>query len=140
MYAVLAGGGKVGRYIAIDLLADGHDVTIIEPVAGRCDELLRDYELLVIRGDATDVRYLEEARTQRADVFVGTTGNDDANFVACQLARNSFNVPRVISRVNKPRNEELFSRLAIEAVSTTSLISRLIREQVTVGDLIHLYT
>lgn len=140
MYIVLAGGGKVGRYIAVELLADGHAVTIIEKVEARCEQLLRDHDLLVIHGDACDVRYLEQARLERADVFVATTGDDDDNFVACQLARTSFEVPRVISRVNTPRNEEIFSRLDIEAVSTTSLISRLIREEVTVGEMIHLYT
>jgi trk system potassium uptake protein len=140
MYIVLAGGGKVGRFIAVELLGDGHAVTIIERVEQRCENLLRDHDLLVIHGDACDVRYLEQARLERADVFVATTGDDDDNFVACQLARTSFGVPRVISRVNTPRNEEIFSKLDIEAVSTTTLISRLIREEVTVGDLIHLYT
>ena len=140
MYIVLAGGGKVGRSIAVDLLADGHDVTIIEKVEDRCEELLRDHDLLVIHGDACDVRYLEQARLERADVFVATTHDDDDNFVACQLALTSFSVPRAISRVNSPRNEEIFERMRIEAVSTTSLISRLIREELTVGQLIHLYT
>ena len=140
MYVVIAGGGKVGRYIARDLLVEGHDVAVIEPVEGRCDDLLRDHDLLVIRGDATEVRYLEDVRPGRADVFVATTGDDDANFVACQLARNTFGVPRVISRINKPNNTELFARMAIEGVSTTSLISRLIREQLSVGELIHLTT
>jgi trk system potassium uptake protein len=140
VYIVLAGGGKVGRSIAVDLLEDGHAVTIIEKVEQRCEQLLRDHDLLVIHGDACDVRYLEQARLERADVFVATTGDDDDNFVACQLAQTSFGVPRVISRVNTPRNEEIFSRLRIEAVSTTTLISRLIRDEVTVGDLIHLYT
>ena len=140
MYVVIAGGGKVGRAIAADLLRDGHDVAIIEPVEGRCQELMRDHDLLVIGGDATDVRYLEQTRPERADVFVATTKNDDVNFVACQLALTTFDVPRVLSRVNAPHNEELFQRLHIEAVSTTTLISRLIREQATVGDLIHLYT
>jgi trk system potassium uptake protein len=140
MYIVIAGGGKVGRYIATELLEDGHAVTIVEKVEARCEQLLRDYNLLVIHGDACDVRYLEQARLERADVFVATTGDDDDNFVACQLARTSFEVPRVISRVNTPRNEEIFAKLNIEAVSTTTLISRLIREEVTVGELIHLYT
>ncbi|MGM0818869.1 MAG: NAD-binding protein, partial [Actinomycetota bacterium] len=94
MYVVIAGGGRVGRYIAVDLIAEGHDVTIIEEVEDRCEDLLRDHDLLVIHGDACDVRYLEQARTERADVFVATTGIDDVNFVACQLARTSFEVPR----------------------------------------------
>lgn len=140
MYVVLAGGGKVGRYIATDLLHDGHDVTIIERVEDRCEQMLRDYDLLVIHGDACEGRYLEQARLERADVFVATTGSDEDNFVACQLARTTFNVPRLISRINTPRNEEIFKKLNIEGVSSTSLISRLIREEVTVGELIHLTT
>jgi trk system potassium uptake protein len=140
VYVVIAGGGKVGRFIAVELIRDGHDVTIIEKVEDRCEQLLRDHDLLVIHGDACDVRYLEQARPERADVFAATTGDDDDNFVACQLALTSFGVPRAIARVNSPRNEEIFERMNIEAVSTTSLISRLIREEVTVGELIHLYT
>lgn len=140
MYVVIAGGGKVGRSIAVDLLADGHEVTIIELIEDRCEELLRDHDLLVIHGDACEVRYLDQARLERADVFVATTHDDDDNFVACQLALASFSVPRAIARVNAPHNEEIFDRMNIEAVSTTSLISRLIREELTVGELIHLYT
>jgi trk system potassium uptake protein len=140
VYVVIAGGGKVGRFIAVELLEEGHDVAIIEKVEDRCEQLLRDHDVLVIHGDACDVRYLEQARPERADVFAATTGDDDDNFVACQLAITSFGVPRVVARVNSPRNEEIFERMGIEAVSTTSLISRLIREEVTVGELIHLYT
>jgi trk system potassium uptake protein len=140
VYVVIAGGGKVGRFIAVELLEEGHDVAIIEKVEDRCEQLLRDYDVLVIHGDACDVRYLEQARPERADVFAATTGDDDDNFVASQLAITTFGVPRVVARVNNPRNEEIFSRLGIEAVSTTSLISRIIREEVTVGEMIHLYT
>lgn len=140
MYAVFAGGGKVGRYIAHDLLVHDHHVAIVEPVPGRCDDLLREFDLLVVQGDATDVRDLAQVRPERADVFVATTHDDDANFVACQLALTAFEVPRVIARVNKPENEELFRRLGIEGISTTTLISRLIREQLTVGDLVHVAT
>ena len=140
MYAVIAGGGKVGRAIATDLLEDGHQVTIIELVPERTEGLQRLYDLMVIRGDATDVKYLEQARPERADVFVATTRGDDVNYVACQLASITFGIDRVLSRVNSPRNEDLFQAMGIEAVSTTSLISRLIREQATVGELIHLYT
>lgn len=140
MYVVIAGGGKVGRHIAVDLLEHGHEVTIIEQVAARCEDLLREHDVLVIVGDVGDVSDLEQARTERADVFVATTGDDDTNFVACTLAQTTFDVPRVIARVNAPRNEQLFRKLRIEAVSTTTLISRLIREQLSVGDLVHLYT
>ncbi|MGH3442316.1 MAG: potassium channel family protein [Nitriliruptorales bacterium] len=140
MYVVLAGGGKVGRYIAADLVQRGNDVAIIERVRDRCEELVASYDVLVIQGDACDVSYLEQAHVDRADVFVATTGDDDDNLVACQLARVEFGVKRVISRVNSPKNVEIFDALGIEAVSSTTLISRLLEEEVSVGDLIHLRT
>jgi trk system potassium uptake protein len=140
VYAVVAGGGKVGRAIAADLLEDDHEVTVVELLPERTEALQRRYDLLVIRGDATDVDVLEQARPERADVFVATTRHDDVNYVACQLATITFEVPRVLSRVNHPRNVELFQAMGIEGVSTTTLISRLIREQATVGELIHLTT
>jgi trk system potassium uptake protein TrkA len=140
VYVVIAGGGKVGRAIAADLLEDGHQVTVLELLPERTEALQRQYDLLVIKGDATDVSDLEQARPERADVFVATTRTDDVNYVACQLAKITFDVKRVLSRVNSPRNEQLFQAMGIEAVSTTTLISRLIREQATVGELIHLYT
>jgi len=141
VYVVISGGGKVGRSVAVDLLDEGHDVAIVERVADRGEELLRDNQrrFMVIHGDAGDVRYLEQARTDRADTFVATTRDDDDNFVACQLALTSFTVPRAIARVNSPRNEEIFTRMRIEAVSTTSIISHLLREELSVSDLIHLF-
>ncbi len=140
MYAVIAGGGKVGRHVAADLVVEGHQVTIIEPVPGRCEDLVREHDPLVIVGDATSPGDLEHARTERADVFLAATGDDDDNFVACQLALTTFSVPRVVARVNLPRNEALFRSLGIEAISTTTLISRLILEHLPVGELVHLST
>lgn len=140
MFVVIAGGGRVGRYIAADLAAQGHEVCVIERQRGRCEELVAEWPVLVIEGDACDVRYLEQARTDRADVFVATTGEDDDNLVACQLANVEFGVRRVISQVNSPKNVEIFEKLGIEAVSTTTLISRLLEEEVSVGELIHLRT
>lgn len=140
MFVVIAGGGKVGRYIATDLIQRGHEVSIIERRRGRCETLVANFPILVIEGDACDVEYLEQAQLDRADVFVATTREDDDNLVACQLARTEFGVRRVISRVNSPKNVEIFERMGIEAVSSTTLISRLLEEEVSVGDLIHLYT
>jgi trk system potassium uptake protein len=140
MYVVIAGGGKVGRFIAADLVQRGHDVCIIERVRDRCENLVANHPVLVIEGDAADVRYLEQAHTDRADVFVATTRDDDDNLVSCQLARVEFGVRRTISRVNSPKNVEIFEKMGIEAVSSTTLMARLLEEEVTVGELFHLYT
>jgi trk system potassium uptake protein TrkA len=139
MYVVIAGGGKIGRYIAQDLASKGNDVTVIERHPGRCETLVAETSVLVIEGDAGDVRYLEQAHLDRADVFVATTHEDDDNLVACQLAKIEFGVTRAISRVNTPKNVEIFEKLGIEAVSSTRLISELLENEFTVGELIHLY-
>jgi trk system potassium uptake protein len=138
VYVVIAGGGRIGRYIARDLTEKHHEVTVIERIASRCEELVAETDVLVIEGDACDVQYLEQAHTDRADAFVATTHEDDDNLVACQLARIEFDVRRSISRVNSPKNVEIFEALGIEAVSSTRLISELLENEFSVGELIHL--
>jgi trk system potassium uptake protein len=138
MYVVIAGGGKIGRYIARDLVEKGHEATIIERIGTRCEQLVAETDVLVIEGDACDVSYLEQAHTDRADVFVSTTHEDDDNLVAAQLAKIEFRVPRAISRVNTPKNVEIFESLGIEPVSSTRLISELLENEFSVGELIHL--
>ncbi len=138
MYVVIAGGGRIGRYIAEDQVAKGNDVTVIERMASRCETLVANFPVLVIQGDAGDTRYLEQAHLDRADVFVATTHEDEENLVACQLARVEFGVRRTISRVNTPKNVEIFTKLGIEAVSSTQLISQLLENEFGVGELIHL--
>jgi trk system potassium uptake protein len=138
VYIVLAGGGRIGRYIAKDMSEKGHEVTVIERIAARCEQLVVDTDVLVIEGDACDIAYLEQAHTDRADVFVATTHEDDDNLVACQLAKIEFGVKRAISRVNTPKNVEIFDALGIEPVSSTRLISELLENEFSVGELIHL--
>ncbi len=138
MYVIIVGGGRIGRYIAKDMTEKGHDVTVIERKAERCEQLVAETNVLVIEGDAGDVRYLEQAHVDRADVFVATTHEDDDNLVACQLAKIEFGVKRAISRVNTPKNVEIFETLGIEAVSSTRLISELLENEFTVGDLVRL--
>jgi len=138
VYVVIVGGGRIGRHIARDLYDNGHEVTVIERIANRCEQLVVDTDVLVIEGDACDVRYLEQAHTDRADAFVATTHEDDDNLVACQLAKIEFGVRRAISRVTTPKNVEIFETLGIEPVSSTRLISELLENEFSVGELIHL--
>jgi len=138
MYVVIMGGGRIGRYIAKDLSLNGHEVTVIERKVGRCELLVSETDVLVIEGDAGDVQYLTQAHTDRADVFLATTHEDEDNLVACQLAKIEFGVTRAISRVNTPKNVEIFDALGIEPVSSTRLISELLENEFSVGELIHL--
>lgn len=137
MYVVINGGGKVASYLARTLLENGHAVALIEKREEIARKLLSELpgDPLIIHGDGCDSIYQEDAGVSRADVFVAATGDDDDNLVACQLAKIAFGVPRSVARVNNPKNEHIFNALGIEAISSTTIISRLIEEEATVGDI-----
>lgn len=137
MFIVINGGGKVASYLAKTMLDSGHEVALIEKRSDVVERLVAELPdaALVIHGDGCDVHYQEDAGVSRADVFVAATGDDDDNLVACQLARVAFGVPRALARVNNPKNERIFNALGIEAVSSTTIISRMIEEEATVGDI-----
>ncbi len=126
MYIVIMGGGKVGAYLASVMLSSENEVALIEQSAENADLLSVAYEgqFLVINGDGCDSRFQEDAGIRRADVFVSATGQDDTNLVGCEIAQRVFNVPRVIARVNNPKNLRIFREVGIECVSSTTLIDR----------------
>lgn len=137
MYVVINGGGKVASFLARQLLENGHAVAVIERREEIAQKLITELpgKPLVILGDGCDPVYQEDAGVSRADVFVAATGDDDDNLVACQLAKIAFGVPRTVARVNNPKNEHIFHTLGIEAVSSTTIIGRLIEEEATIGDI-----
>jgi trk system potassium uptake protein TrkA len=139
MYIVIGGAGKVGSSLAKKLANKGHTVAVVEKNREKCRRLAEDRsDILVINGDACDIRYLEEAGIQRADILAAVTGDDDDNLVMCQLAMETYQVPRTVARVNDPRNERIFQALGIDALSSTTIITRLIEEEATTGDVITL--
>lgn len=137
MYIVIAGGGKIGSYLASVLLKSGNEVAVIESKLSTADRLSVELQgrYMVIHGDGCDSRYQEDAGIRRADVFVATTGQDDNNLVSCEIAHSVFNVPRVIARVNNPKNIRIFRKVGIECVSSTTLIANLIEEEALVGSM-----
>ena len=142
MYIVISGGGKVGSYLARNLVKKGHGVAIIEKRYGVLEKLAEELptEVLLIEGDGCDVKYQEDAGVGHADILAAVTGDDDDNLVSCQLARARFSVKRTVARINSPKNEHIFHALGIEGISSTTIISRLIEEEATVGDIIRLHT
>lgn len=135
MLIVIAGGGKIGSYLASVLLASGNEVAVIEENLKTADALsvMLEGSYLVIHGDGCDSRYQEDAGIRHADVFVATTGQDDDNLVACEIAQRVFRVPRAIARVNNPKNLRIFREVGIECVSSTTLIANLIEEEALLG-------
>ncbi len=135
MFIVVNGGGKVASYLARTLIENGHSVALIEKrpeVAAKLSDEMPGKTLIIV-GDGCDVSFQEDAGVGHADVFAAVTGDDDDNLVSCQIAKTVFAVPRATARVNNPKNEHIFNALGIEAISSTTLISRMIEEETTVG-------
>ncbi|MFC1511304.1 potassium channel family protein [Candidatus Margulisiibacteriota bacterium] len=139
MYVLIVGAGKVGESLATALAKGGYDVALVEKeedIARRTAET--HDKVLVISGDGCDPARLEDAGISRAQVVTAVTGDDEDNLIICQLARDTFGVPRVIARVNNPRNEITFQKLGIDTVSSTTIITKLIEEETTIGDIFKL--
>jgi trk system potassium uptake protein TrkA len=131
VYIIVGGGGKVGFYLARELIQGGHEVLLIEKSASRCEMIAAELGNVVQRGNADEASVLAEAGTNRADVVVAVTGDDEDNLVICQVAKRRFNVPRAIARINNPKNEEIFRLLGIDAtVSSTDLILSVIEQEI----------
>ncbi|MEA2521086.1 MAG: trk/ktr system potassium uptake protein [Actinomycetota bacterium] len=141
MKVVITGGGAVGRHLAVDLADRGHEVSLIEQNR-RLSEKLAEFapEVNVINGDACEPWVLEEAELSRTEVIVAATGDDEDNLVTSLLAKQEFAVPRVLARVNHPKNEWLFTEQwgVDAAVSPPHILTSMVEEAVTVGDLVRL--
>src|SRR5919202_6207649 len=140
MYALIAGGGKAGANVARSLLRMGHEVTLIEQRPDRFAKLEEEFEHQVHLGDSTELYVLEQAGVARPpDLLIAVTGDDEDNLVICQLAREKYDVQKVIARVNDPRNQSYFDLLGISpTVCATSSIMALIEHEVPEHGLIHL--
>ena len=136
MYIIIVGAGKVGYHLGKFLMAEGHEVMLIEEDRSKVDTLSLEFHDSIMQGDGSAVEVLKEAGANRADVVVAATGNDEDNLVICQVTKLVFLRPRTIARVNNPRNEELFAGLGVDAsVSATKIINTIIEEQVKAGDM-----
>ena len=139
MRVAIAGAGAVGRSIARELLENGHEVLLIDqkPSAIKVDSVPRPEWLLA---DACQISSLDDAALDRCNVVVAATSDDKVNLVVSLLAKTEYGVPRVVARVNHPGNEWLYNESwGIDvAVSTPRLLSALVEEAVSVGDLVRL--
>jgi len=141
MRVAIAGAGAVGRSIAQELIGNGHQVLLIDknPESIKPDRVPRAEWLLA---DSCELSSLEEARLELCDVVIAATGDDKANLVTSLLAKTEFAVPRTVGRVNHPNNEWLFTEAwGVDVnVSTPRIMSALVEEAVSVGDLVRLFT
>lgn len=141
MRVIIAGAGSVGRSIARELIGHGHDVTLIdkEPAAMKVSSVSEADWLLA---DACEISSLADAELDRCEVVVAATGDDKANLVVSLLAKTEFGVPRVVARVNNPKNEWMFDEAwGVDVlVSTPRIMTAMVEEAVSVGDLVRIFT
>jgi trk system potassium uptake protein TrkA len=141
MRVVVAGAGNVGLYVSKDLRSKGHKVSLIEQSREHAEMLMRELDVNWVIGDACELATLDEAVLASCDVVVAATGDDEDNLVVSLLAKQEFAVPRVVARVNHPDNVWLFTESwgVDVAVSTPHMLTSLVEEAVSVGDIVRLF-
>lgn len=142
MHIVIVGAGKIGFYLAKELLASAHVVSIIEKDFALCEEAAKHLNnVLVINGDGCNLKFLSDAGIDRADIVAAVTGSDEVNLMVCQLAKQFTQVKRTVARVNDPQNTHTFNEIGIDvAVDSTSIIAKIIEQEVSLDDLVTLMT
>jgi trk system potassium uptake protein TrkA len=141
MYVIIVGGGKTGSQLAAQLLAEGHQVKVIEDRTQVLERLRQEMpEAAIISGDGSSPAVLEAAGIEQAEVLAAVTGDDEANLVITNLARFEFKVPRTIARVNNPKNAWLFDRqMGVDvALNQADILAKLIAEEMSLGDMMTL--
>jgi len=123
------GCGRAGRGLAQVLDVEGHKVTIIDVDSKKFDKLPPDFSGMAFLGDATDEEVLRKAGMEQADAFAALTRNDERNAMAAQIAREIFNVPKVLCRIYDPLREEFYRGLGLEALSPVRVFVRLLQER-----------
>ncbi len=141
MFVMIIGGGKTGSRVAELLLKEKHRVVVVEHrreiIARLREELSSEF---VFEGDASLPSALEAAGIAEANVVAAVTGEDEANLVVCTLARFEYGVPRIIARVNNPKNSWLFTpEMGVDvALNEADMMAHLVAEEMSLGDMMTL--
>lgn len=141
MHVVIVGGGNTGSYLAKMLIEGHHSVYIIEERPAILDKLRKELPPeVVLAGDGSAPSILEQADIRKAHVLAAVTGDDETNLVISSLARFEFNVPRIIGRVNNPKNHWLFTQeMGVDvALNQADILAHLVAEEMSLGDMMTL--
>jgi trk system potassium uptake protein TrkA len=142
MFIVIAGGGKIGLHLIRALLAQDHEVALIERDRRVCEMVYNEFnEVVVINGDGTNPELLTRAGIEQADVVVAVAGRDQDNYMICKMAKYLFGVKRTLARVNDPRNEDLFRLAGVDLfISVTAMVARAIEYEIIPHEAMTLFT
>jgi trk system potassium uptake protein TrkA len=141
MYFIIAGGGEIGYNLAKSLIAQKHEVLVIEKDVNRFNLFSKELGESIFHGNCCEVPILKTVGASRADWLIAVTGQDQENLVICQMAKLLFMVPKTLAVIHDPKNEDLFLGLGVDVVvNTTNLISVQIGHKLNMGALIPLLT
>jgi trk system potassium uptake protein TrkA len=135
MNVIVMGCGRVGEQLILLLVAEGHHVAVIDYDTRALARLGPDFKGRKVKGVGFDQDVLIEAGIKEADAFAATSSSDNANIVAARIARNIFRVPRVVARLYDPRRAEIYRRLGLLTISSTTWGAERIRELLTFSNL-----
>jgi trk system potassium uptake protein TrkA len=141
MFVIIVGGGNIGSHLAKMLLEGGHTVKVIDERPAPLEKLPKELPAeVIVAGDGSSPITLEKAGVRKANVLAAVTGSDETNLVVTSLARFEFNVPRVIARVNNPKNAWLFNQeMGVDvALNQADILARLVAEEMSLGDMMTL--
>ena len=141
MKMIIIGGGQVGSYLASLMLANGNEVTIVDSRTSKVELAGEENPgVRVVLGNGSDPVVLEEAGIREVDAIAAVTGEDETNLVVSTLAKLEYGVPRVVARVNNPKNAWLFTpKMGVDAgLNQADLIAHLVEEEAAMGSLVPL--
>ena len=128
MRVLIMGCGRVGARLAVQMDAEGHDVTVVDIDSKAFTRLPPSYKGYTMTGDATDISMLTTAGIESADVFVAVTQGDNRNIMAAQVAKQIYGVSRVVCRIYDPLRQELFQELGLQTFSPTTVLTSMIHD------------
>jgi K+ transport systems, NAD-binding component len=127
---IIMGCGRTGGQLANLLDAAGHSVTVMDVDAYSFRRLSPDYKGQALVGNGTDMEVLKKAGIAGTEVFIAVTQGDNRNIMAAEMAKNIFNVPRVICRIYDPLREEIFKTLGLETICPTTILADILKKRV----------
>jgi trk system potassium uptake protein TrkA len=131
MYVIIVGCGRVGSALALKLVDEGHEVTVIDINPSQFDRFLGDdFKGNTIVGDGIDIDVLRRAEIERADAFATATNGDNHNIMAAQIAQRVFNVPRVVARCNDPVRGDVYEKFGLRMVVPTVIGAEYLRRAI----------
>lgn len=130
MHVVIGGFGRVGRYLALQLEAHGHTVSVIDHSAAAFEAGGHELAGRRLQGEIFDRKTLLKAGIEKADAFAAVTSGDNSNIVAARIARERFDVKVVVARIYDPRRAVIYQRLGIPTISSVQWASNRLLEMI----------